>query len=108
MVNKYKNMEFQFERPSKKGFTIYSKSGCPNCSKVKKLLKEKNLLFNVIDCDDYILGEKQSFLNFIKNISNKEISIFPIIFYESKIVGGFNETREFIEKLLLSFDDNFQ
>jgi glutaredoxin len=101
-------MEFQFERPSKKGFTIYSKSGCPNCSKVKKLLKEKNLLFNVIDCDDYILGEKQSFLNFIKNISNKEISIFPIIFYESKLVGGFNETSEFIEKLLLSFDDNFQ
>ena len=101
-------MEFQFERPSKKGFTIYSKSCCPNCSKVKKLLKEKNLLFNVIDCDDYILGEKQSFLNFIKNISNKEISIFPIIFYESKLVGGFNETSEFIEKLLLSFDDNFQ
>jgi glutaredoxin len=101
-------MEFQFERPSKKGFTIYSKSGCPNCSKVKKLLKEKNLLFNVIDCDDYILGEKQPFLNFIKNISNKEISIFPIIFYESKLVGGFNETSEFIEKLLLSFDDNFQ
>ena len=101
-------MEFQFERPSKNGFTIYSKSGCPNCSKVKKLLKEKNLLFHVIDCDDYILGEKKPFLNFIKNISNKEISIFPIIFYDGKIVGGFNETNEFIEKLLLSFDDNFQ
>jgi glutaredoxin len=101
-------MEIQFECPSKNGFTVYSKSGCPNCSKVKILLKERNLLFNIIDCDDYILGEKQSFLNFIKNIANKEINIFPIIFYEAKIVGGFTETKEFIEKLLVSFDDNFQ
>ena len=44
-------MEFQFERPRNNGFSVYSKSGCPNCTKVKKLLKEKNLLFNVIDCD---------------------------------------------------------
>jgi glutaredoxin len=103
----YINMEIQFELPSKNSFTVYSKSGCPNCFKVKNLLKERNLLFNIIDCDDYILGEKQSFLNFIKNLSNKEISVFPIIFYESKIVGGFIETKEFIEKLLLLFDNNF-
>lgn len=101
-------MEMQFEYPSKNAFTIYSKSGCPNCFKVKNLLKERNLLFNIIDCDDYILEEKQSFLNFIKNIANKEINAFPIIFYETKFVGGFSETKAFIEKLLLSFDDNFQ
>ena len=101
-------MEYQFERPSNKGFTIYSKSGCPNCTKVKKLLKDKNLLFNVIDCDDYILENKQTFLNFIKNISHLEINVFPIIFYEGKYVGGFIETKGFIDKLLLSFDDNFQ
>lgn len=101
-------MEFQFERPSNKGFTIYGKSGCPNCTKVKKLLKEKNLLFNVIDCDDYILENKQTFLNFIKNISRVEINAFPIIFYEGKHVGGFIEAKDFIDKLLLSFDDNFQ
>ena len=101
-------MEFQFERPRKNGFSVYSKSGCPNCTKVKKLLKEKNLLFNVIDCDDYILENKQTFLNFIKNISNVEINVFPIIFYEGKYIGGFIETKDFIDKLLVSFDDNFQ
>ena len=26
-----------FTEPSEKGFTIYTKSGCPNCSKVKTL-----------------------------------------------------------------------
>jgi hypothetical protein len=71
-------------------------------------LKDKNLLFNVIDCDDYILENKQTFLNFIKNISHLEINVFPIIFYEGKYVGGFIETKDFIDKLLLSFDDNFQ
>ena len=76
--------------------------------KVKKLLKEKNLLFNVIDCDDYILENKQTFLNFLKNISNVDINTFPIIFYEGKYIGGFIETKDFIDKLLLSFDDNFQ
>ena len=101
-------MEFQFERPRNNGFSVYSKSGCPNCNKVKKLLKEKNLLFNVIDCDDYILENKQTFLNFIKNISNVEINVFPIIFYEGKYIGGFIETKDFIDKLLVSFDDNFQ
>ena len=38
-------MEIQFEYPSKNGFTIYSKSGCHNCSKIKKLLTEKHLFF---------------------------------------------------------------
>ena len=40
------------DKPIDSGFTIYSKSGCPNCLKSKALLKEKNLLFKVIDCDD--------------------------------------------------------
>ena len=32
-----------FTEPSKEGFTIYTKSGCPNCTKVKHLFKEKNI-----------------------------------------------------------------
>ena len=29
--------------PSCKGFTVYSKSGCPNCRNVKNLLKKENI-----------------------------------------------------------------
>ena len=28
----------EFEKPSDTDFTVYSKSGCPNCSIVKKIL----------------------------------------------------------------------
>ena len=96
----------EFEKPSDTGFTIYSKSGCPNCSNVKKLLKDKNLLFNVVDCDDYVIEDRENFLLFIKNLSEKEVKQFPIIFYESNFIGGYNETKEYINRLFLSFEDN--
>ena len=95
------------DKPIDSGFTIYSKSGCPNCLKSKALLKEKNLLFKVIDCDEYILEDKPFFLSFINSIASEEVKTFPMIFYDGKFVGGFTETTNFIDKLLLSFEDNF-
>jgi len=93
-----------FENPSKE-FTIYGKSGCTFCVKAKSLLKEKNLIFNVIDCDEYLIEDKPGFLEFIKNIAGKEVNIFPMIFYQGKFIGGYNETKEFLDKLLLSFEE---
>ena len=95
----------EFEKPSDTDFTVYSKSGCPNCSNVKKILKDKGLLFNVVDCDDYIIEDKENFLWFIKDLSQREIKQFPIIFHAGNIIGGYNETRDFIDKLFLSFDN---
>jgi len=96
----------EFKEPNDSGFTIYSKSGCPNCNKVKSLLKEKHLLFNVIDCDEYIIEEKENFLLFIKNMINKEYRVFPMVFTDGKFIGGYTETQEYIEKLFLSFEEN--
>jgi glutaredoxin len=97
----------EFEKPSKSGFTIYSKSGCPNCIKAKTLLKSKYLLFNVVDCDEYLIENKDNFLTCIKELANQEVKIFPIIFYDEKFIGGYNETNHFVEELLLSFEANF-
>jgi glutaredoxin len=97
----------EFEKPLKSGFTIYSKSGCPNCTKAKALLKSKNLLFKIIDCDEYIIENKETFLLFIISLTNKEVKTFPIIFYDGKFVGGYNETVKFVDDLLLAFDANF-
>ena len=36
-----------FINPYNNGFTIYSKSGCNYCLKIKTLLKETNLLFAI-------------------------------------------------------------
>jgi glutaredoxin len=96
----------EFIKPEKIGFTIYSKSGCPNCRKVKELIKDKHFLFTVIDSDDYIIENKEAFLKFIENIAETNYRTFPMVFYDGKFVGGFIHTTEFINKLL-SFEDIF-
>jgi glutaredoxin len=91
--------------PSGTEFTIYSKSGCLLCSKVKTLLHDNNLLFTVIDCDDYILEDKPGFLLFIKNITGHDIKGFPIVFGNGAYIGSYNETKTHVDKLT-SFDNN--
>jgi glutaredoxin len=94
----------EFEQPSK-GFTIYSKSGCTFCIRVKLLIKEKGLIFNTINCDEYLLEDKPCFLEFIKQLANKEVNIFPMVFLDGKFIGGYNETKEYLDKTLLSFEE---
>jgi glutaredoxin 3 len=97
----------EFENPSDAGFTIYSKSGCPNCLKVKALLKEKNIKFKLINSDDYIIEDKENFLNYIKQISKTEVKTFPMIFYDKEFIGGYIETLKIVDELMLDFDNAF-
>jgi glutaredoxin len=94
----------EIEEPFKTGFTVYSKSGCSNCTKVKKLLAEYKAFFVVIDCDDYIIEDKENFVLFIKERANKEYKTFPMVFNDGKFIGGFTETQDYLNKLL-TFDE---
>jgi len=95
----------EFEEPSKTAFTIYSKSGCTFCTKVKKLLLEKNYAFDMIDCDDYLIEDKEGFLIFIKERAGKEYKTFPMVFRCGVFLGGFTETNKLlaIEEALSGF-----
>ena len=93
-------MEMEMEEPTVNMFTVYSKSGCPNCLSVKKLLKEKHIHFKIIDCDEYLLENKEQFLQFISGLTKKEHKTFPMIFDGLIFIGGLNETKEYIEKYL--------
>jgi glutaredoxin len=95
----------EFENPSENNFTIYSKSGCPNCNKVKTLLKENNLLFNIIDCDEYLLEDKENFLSFIEKKAEIQCKLFPIVFFNGVFIGGYNETKNYIVNMFLEFDE---
>jgi glutaredoxin len=98
----------EIPKPSEHGFTIYSKSGCINCTKVKTMLKEKGNQFLVIDCDEYLLEDKPGFLQFIHLLVGKEYKMFPMIFLNGTFVGGYKETEEYFQKLAekeLHFDD---
>lgn len=93
--------------PLDTGFTIYSKSGCPNCTKVKKLLRDKNIFFLDVECDEFLLEDKEGFLLFIKERANKELRTFPMVFYDGNFLGGFAETQLHFDKLLSFNDVNF-
>lgn len=97
-------MEFPY--PEKGQITVYSKSGCINCTKVKTLLKDKSMAFNIIDCDEFILEHKEEFLSFIQTLIGKEYKMFPMVFDNNKFIGGFNETNKYLEQLL-DFDISF-
>ena len=91
--------------PSKTNFTVYSKTGCKFCNYVKNLLMQYNFTFNEINCDSYLNENKTFFLNYIENISGTAYKTFPMVFYNGEFVGGFTETKIFIEKLNLNFDE---
>lgn len=91
-----------FEHPRENVFTIYSKSGCSYCVKAKNLLKDKNKQMHIIDCDDYLLENKEGFLDFIQNLAaGKEHRTFPIVFYNTQYIGGFTE----LQNKLMTFDE---
>ena len=100
----------EFPKPEKNLITVYSKSGCINCTKVKTLLKDQSFSYNEIDCDEFILENKEDFLAFITTLIGKEYKMFPIVFDNGKFIGGYNETVSYFKSIqdkLLDFDISF-
>lgn len=98
-----------FEKPSEATqYTVYSKSGCPNCKKVKELLETKQIPFTVIDCDEYLIETKPAFLQFIQDLTSQEWKTFPIVFNkDSRLIGGFIDTKLYLEQQLDFTDESF-
>lgn len=99
----------EFSKPEILGFTIYCKSGCPNCLKVKNLLYDKNIKPVIVDCDEYLIEEKNNFLIFIKKYANKDYTKFPIVFKDGFFIGGYTETIDYFNKnnKNINFDEEF-
>lgn len=86
-----------YTAPVKDIYTVYTKNRCSYCTKVKKLLQfEKPLL---VECDDYLSTDKESFLKFIENLAGKEHRTFPMVFHNKVFIGGYTETQEYFEKM---------
>lgn len=99
------NMDYV--EPICNGFTIYSKSGCVMCSKVKNLLKDNLLFFETVDCDEYLIEDKEAFLSFMQKKIGKEYRQFPMVFYKGEFVGGYPETSALSAQLLLEIEGVF-
>jgi len=98
-------MEQEFEKPKMIGYTVYSKSGCPNCTKVKKYLTDVNAPISIVDCDEYLIENKDGFLKFIETAAEKSVRVFPIVFFERKFIGGYEDT-EYHYNRLNAFSNN--
>lgn len=99
-----------FIEPLKTGFTIYSKSGCPDCRKAKDLLNVENDI-QIINCDEYLLEDKEEFLNYIKEkTKGVECRTFPMIFYGEEFIGGLKKLQIYYEEYRSKkfLDDSFE
>lgn len=85
----------EFPVPQSTGFTVYTKTDCSYCAKVKLLLETLEYPYTAVNCDEY-LAEKEKFLTFIQGIAGKEHKTFPIVFFDGQYIGGYDDTQRFI------------
>jgi glutaredoxin 3 len=84
-----------FTNPSENGYTIYTKSGCPYCDKAKALLNIDNPI--IINCDEMLVDKKEEFLQFIKELTQKNHRTFPMVFKDSTFIGGYSDLLNFLK-----------
>lgn len=72
-------------------FIVYSKDGCPYCTKVEQVLELSNLQYVV-----YKLGEDFSREEFYNEFGQG--STFPQVIVDEKHVGGCTDTVKFLRE----------
>jgi glutaredoxin len=90
--------------PYEKGWTVYTKSNCVYCDRAKSLLENQSAIY--INCDEWLIDHKESFLNYMKDQIGREYKLFPMIFYNGTFIGGYTESKEYIEKMV-TFAEEF-
>lgn len=99
---------YSYVHPYSNVFTIYTKSNCIYCLKVKQMLADFGIYFQEVNCDKYIQDDKLNFLSFIKIFANKQYNTFPIVFDDStNFIGGYTETVKFLERYNIQFQEEF-
>ena len=81
--------------PAVRGYTVYSKSGCLHCVTAKKML-EKHIISYVM-CDEYLLKDRMDFLLTMNYYALREVTMFPMIFYDGDYIGGLKELKLHLE-----------
>lgn len=74
---------------------VWSKYNCPYCDQAKALLKSKNISFEERKIGDGFT--KEELLEAVPNART-----VPQIFLDGKLIGGFNELRQYIQDAMES------
>lgn len=84
--------KYKYPHPSETIYTVYTKSKCTFCEKVKDFFIDSGFEYTVILCDDFLVKNKMEFLEFIESISGVPHNTFPMVFHKGNFVGGYNDT----------------
>jgi glutaredoxin len=98
------DLKMEFIAPSTEGFTIYTKSNCPYCTKVKELFLHTVPAPDYVNCDSYLEINREAFLEFIRGYTVREHRTFPMVFWKGTFIGGYTETKEYMDSNLFSAD----
>lgn len=99
------DVEIGFLYPNTDRISIYSKSGCSYCIKLKNFLKQNKIDYDLINCDDILIESKEEFLKTISELANREITSFPIVFKSNEYIGGFKEAKIFVENMFNNIEE---
>ena len=84
-------------------YTVYTKSNCPYCEKIKILMDEYGENVNYITCDEWLITKRILFLNIMRVKTQKDEITFPIVFFEGNYLGGFNEYEMKMKVKMVNF-----
>jgi len=73
---------------------IYTLSYCPYCQKAKYMLKEHNVEFNEIPCDD---NEEEMRKDLSEKYNLKSLATFPQIIIDGTNIGGYSDLKQKVE-----------
>lgn len=89
-----------FIPPSQTGITIYTKSNCIYCDKVKEILDGL-----IVSCDSYLEHDREEFLSTMKKQIGKEYKTFPMVFMDGTFIGGYEDTLRYLEHKRLFMEE---
>jgi glutaredoxin len=91
----------KYPPPLQYGYTMYSITGCKYCDKSKELIKSKSKECKTNNCDKYVatLRDSDDFYAFMNRYTVQNYKYFPMIFYNNKFIGGYQELMLHINKL---------
>jgi glutaredoxin len=91
--------------PSATGYTIYSKSECIYCDRVKLML-EHHFNITVYSCDEMLERDRNGFLAHMDSLTGREHRTFPFVFHNGVFIGGCDDTKAYLASHV-SFSEDF-
>ena len=87
-------------------FIIYTKTGCPDCERIKELLEKEKCV--IITCDKMLKNNRTELIKSLELKSHRPFKSFPLVFLGDEYIGGVNELTDHLMNFTLDLCDDFE